>query len=349
MGTLIAGRFVLEERIGGGGMGSVWLAWDGKQRCWVAAKLLSHTNATMVLRFVREQSLRIVHPHVVAPTGWAADDDRVVLSMELVRGARSRPSSETMVRCRSRTSPSSWTSCSTPSRPSTLRTSCTATSNRPTSCSSRRGPADPSYGSPTSEWPQWSPGVQRPPYPVRGLHPVHHHHVRVQLRVPRAGVPVVERRRDHPADVFLSHPGLTRPGGEHMLLRVGDHMLQRGLVRRVDQPLRRLIRHRPRHAHGLGCAERQSKPATGSGALRVAPRASRYAGRPRRGGRPSCSPVTGSCSIPSIRNRCSDLIHVLSASVAESTGPPCIRTGRGTIPLRKPGVSDVWLGKVGWN
>lgn len=86
MGTLIAGRFVLEEQIGGGGMGSVWLAWDGKQRRWVAAKLLSHTNATMVLRFVREQSLRIVHPHVVAPTGWAADDDRVVLSMELVRG-----------------------------------------------------------------------------------------------------------------------------------------------------------------------------------------------------------------------------------------------------------------------
>jgi serine/threonine-protein kinase len=35
---------------------------------------------------VREQSVRVQHPHVVPPTGWAADDDVVVLTMDLVRG-----------------------------------------------------------------------------------------------------------------------------------------------------------------------------------------------------------------------------------------------------------------------
>ena len=41
----------------------------------VAAKVLSRRGSGEVLRFVREQSLRVAHPHVVAPDGWAADDD----------------------------------------------------------------------------------------------------------------------------------------------------------------------------------------------------------------------------------------------------------------------------------
>jgi eukaryotic-like serine/threonine-protein kinase len=39
-----------------------------------------------VLRFVREQALRIQHPHVVAPRGWAGEDDRVLFTMDLVPG-----------------------------------------------------------------------------------------------------------------------------------------------------------------------------------------------------------------------------------------------------------------------
>ena len=47
---------------------------------------------------------------------------------------------------------------------------------------------------------QWSgtARVDRPPRTVESLHPVQHDHVRVQLRVRGAGVPMVERRRDHP-------------------------------------------------------------------------------------------------------------------------------------------------------
>ena len=43
-------------------------------------------DSGMLLRFVREQSVRIQHPHVVAPTGWAAEDHLVVFTMDLVRG-----------------------------------------------------------------------------------------------------------------------------------------------------------------------------------------------------------------------------------------------------------------------
>ncbi len=67
-------------------MGSVWRAWDLRRKGYVAAKVLGQHDAATLLRFVREQSLRIEHPHVVAPHGWAADDDKVVFAMDLVRG-----------------------------------------------------------------------------------------------------------------------------------------------------------------------------------------------------------------------------------------------------------------------
>lgn len=67
-------------------MGSVWRAWDLRRSAYVAAKVLGQHDAATLLRFVREQSLRIGHPHVVAPHGWAADDDKVVFAMDLVRG-----------------------------------------------------------------------------------------------------------------------------------------------------------------------------------------------------------------------------------------------------------------------
>ena len=87
MRQVVAGRFQLIEPIGRGGTGTVWRARDRRRRGRVvAAKVLSRHGADDVLRFVREQTLRVAHPHVVAPDGWAADDDLVVLAMDLVRG-----------------------------------------------------------------------------------------------------------------------------------------------------------------------------------------------------------------------------------------------------------------------
>lgn len=82
----IAGRYVLVDQIGAGGMGSVWRAYDQRTQSWLAVKVLGHRGPSLLLRFVREQGLRIPHQHVVAPTGWAAEDDLVVLTMDLVRG-----------------------------------------------------------------------------------------------------------------------------------------------------------------------------------------------------------------------------------------------------------------------
>ncbi|UNO40973.1 serine/threonine-protein kinase [Streptomyces sp. MST-110588] len=86
MGEVFAGRYELIDPIGRGGVGAVWRAWDGRRRRYVAAKVLQQSDAHALLRFVREQALRIDHPHVLAPASWAADDDKVLFTMDLVNG-----------------------------------------------------------------------------------------------------------------------------------------------------------------------------------------------------------------------------------------------------------------------
>ncbi|NXY92900.1 serine/threonine protein kinase [Streptomyces sp. BR123] len=86
MGEVFAGRYELIDPIGRGGAGAVWRAWDQRRRRYVAAKVLQQGDAHTLLRFVREQALRIDHPHVLAPASWAADDDKVLFTMDLVSG-----------------------------------------------------------------------------------------------------------------------------------------------------------------------------------------------------------------------------------------------------------------------
>ncbi|MGW5969878.1 protein kinase domain-containing protein [Streptomyces sp. NPDC055186] len=86
MGEVFAGRYELADPIGRGGVGAVWRAWDHRRRRYVAAKVLLQSDAHSLLRFVREQALRIDHPHVLAPSSWAADDDKVLFTMDLVAG-----------------------------------------------------------------------------------------------------------------------------------------------------------------------------------------------------------------------------------------------------------------------
>lgn len=86
MGEVFAGRYELVDLIGQGGMGTIWRAWDARTEQMVAAKVLRQSDAATLLRFVREQSVRIHHPHVVVPLGWAGEDDRVLFTMPIVRG-----------------------------------------------------------------------------------------------------------------------------------------------------------------------------------------------------------------------------------------------------------------------
>jgi eukaryotic-like serine/threonine-protein kinase len=84
--TVVAGRYRLLDQVGSGGMGSVWRAHDLRTGQDVALKVLGRHGSALLARFVREQAIRVRHPHVVAPHGWAAEDDLVVIAMELVPG-----------------------------------------------------------------------------------------------------------------------------------------------------------------------------------------------------------------------------------------------------------------------
>lgn len=83
---MIAGRYVLVDRIGRGGMGTVWRVFDLRTQAWLAAKVLGLADSDAMIRFTREQAVRIHHPHVLTPSGWAAEDDTALFTMALVRG-----------------------------------------------------------------------------------------------------------------------------------------------------------------------------------------------------------------------------------------------------------------------
>ena len=86
MGEVFAGRYELLDLIGEGGMGTIWVALDRKTNGLVAAKVLRQSDAGTLLRFVREQSVRIHDPNVLTPLGWAGEDDRVLFTMPIIRG-----------------------------------------------------------------------------------------------------------------------------------------------------------------------------------------------------------------------------------------------------------------------
>jgi serine/threonine-protein kinase len=86
VGEVFAGRYELLDPVATGGMGTVWCILDRADHQVKAAKILRQSDAASLLRFVREQSMRIDHAHVVTPQSWAGMDDRVLFTMPLVRG-----------------------------------------------------------------------------------------------------------------------------------------------------------------------------------------------------------------------------------------------------------------------
>lgn len=86
MSDTIAGRYTLIDPIARGGSGTVWRSWDQRRSHVCAAKVLRQRDSADLLRFVREQSVKIDHPHVLAPYGWAAEDEHVVIAMDLSDG-----------------------------------------------------------------------------------------------------------------------------------------------------------------------------------------------------------------------------------------------------------------------
>lgn len=86
MSDTIAGRFTLLDPIASGGSGTVWIARDERFENLCAAKVLRQRDSADLLRFVRENTVRLNHPHVLAPYAWAAEDAHVVIAMPLVTG-----------------------------------------------------------------------------------------------------------------------------------------------------------------------------------------------------------------------------------------------------------------------
>ena len=91
IGTLLNGRFRLEEQIGSGGMSTVYRAFDETLERWVAIKLMHRALSDDPLqheRFRREARAvaRLSHPHVVTVIDAGEDDGHPYIVFEYVEG-----------------------------------------------------------------------------------------------------------------------------------------------------------------------------------------------------------------------------------------------------------------------
>ena len=82
------GRYVLVSKLGQGGMGEVWKAYDRSLARWVALKFLLVPDPDLVPRFLREAALaaELSHPNVAQVYDVGAHDERVFLAMHYVEG-----------------------------------------------------------------------------------------------------------------------------------------------------------------------------------------------------------------------------------------------------------------------
>jgi tRNA A-37 threonylcarbamoyl transferase component Bud32 len=91
IGTLLNDRFRLEEKIGTGGMSTVYRAYDTTLERWVAIKSMHRdisTDPDQLERFRREARAvaRLNHPHVVTVIDFGEDDGSPYIVLELVEG-----------------------------------------------------------------------------------------------------------------------------------------------------------------------------------------------------------------------------------------------------------------------
>jgi serine/threonine-protein kinase len=91
IGTLLNGRFRLEEQIGSGGMSTVYRAFDETLERWVAIKLMHGSlsdDPLQLERFRREARAvaRLSHPHVVTVIDAGEDDGHPYIVFEYVEG-----------------------------------------------------------------------------------------------------------------------------------------------------------------------------------------------------------------------------------------------------------------------
>jgi serine/threonine-protein kinase len=92
IGQVVDGRFEIRDRLGEGGMGTVYRAWQRSIGREVAIKIIDHRHvrdAMAVRRFLREAKLssQLSQPNTVSVFDFGqADDGRLFIAMELIRG-----------------------------------------------------------------------------------------------------------------------------------------------------------------------------------------------------------------------------------------------------------------------
>ncbi len=82
------GKFVRTQRLGAGGMGEVWKAWDTQLSRWVALKFLKGGDDDEILRFKREAQTagQLSHPNIAAVYEVGEDQGRHYIAMQYVDG-----------------------------------------------------------------------------------------------------------------------------------------------------------------------------------------------------------------------------------------------------------------------
>ncbi|MGW6458928.1 serine/threonine-protein kinase [Streptomyces sp. NPDC055078] len=85
-GQTIDGRYILRKRIGAGGMGVVWLAWDQVLERWVALKCARVSDGAEAERLRKEarNAGRLHHPNIVSVLHFFTDSTGCWIVMEYV-------------------------------------------------------------------------------------------------------------------------------------------------------------------------------------------------------------------------------------------------------------------------
>jgi serine/threonine protein kinase len=89
VGSLVLNRFLIERRIGSGGFGTVYEAWDGRLERPVAVKAIDSGGEAGSGRVLREAqaAARLNHPGIVTLYEMGEEDGSALLVTELVEGA----------------------------------------------------------------------------------------------------------------------------------------------------------------------------------------------------------------------------------------------------------------------
>jgi serine/threonine-protein kinase len=88
VGSLVLNRFLIERRIGSGGFGVVYEAWDGRLERPVAVKAIeSHGDAGARVLREAQAAARLNHPGIVTLYEMGEEDGNALLVSELVDGS----------------------------------------------------------------------------------------------------------------------------------------------------------------------------------------------------------------------------------------------------------------------